>query len=164
MWHRHHSTAPCRKRGALTRTAPVSAPRFRIFSRWNRGFQPFHRPSVHSVQTKRTRDTGATPPPNGEQNETKGTVHLKIGAKPCPRPRGIVTKTNECAIFFSCSFTAYFCCRQPSLTPREGPRKPPRASPFRNIAKSEKRGYSRHFRPEMQNHRTSSTQSSDVLP
>ena len=52
-------------------------PVFCIFSRWNRGFQPFHRPSVHSVQTKRTRNTGATPPPNGEQNETKGTVHLK---------------------------------------------------------------------------------------
>ena len=164
MWHRHHSTAPCRKRGALTRTAPVSAPRFRIFSRWNRGFQPFHRPSVHSVQTKRTRDTGATPPPNGEQNETKGTVHLKIGAKPCPRPRGVVTKTDECAIFYNRGFTAYFCLIRRPLTPREGPRKPPRASPLRNIAKSEKRGYSRHFRPEMQKHRTSSTQSSDVLP
>lgn len=146
MFHGHHNTT-CRKRGDTDQDSncqrrPVSG----IFFRWNRGFRTFCISSRHSFRAEMTRGTGdMTPQTEHAQAKGDGTLP-KEGEEVRPNQRIRCRKRTCVQCFFTRSFTVEFSIPQPSLTRQEGPRKPPRISTLRNIAKS---GISVKKRPEI---------------
>ena len=91
-----------------------------------------------------------------------------VRKSPAPRTNahepasGIKLYRTSVQFFSDGRFLTLSASQTPSLTGREGPRKPPRPGSSRNIAKSGTRGFWRRFRPENRKHRTSLPKSTDV--
>ena len=89
----------------------------------------------------------------------------KSPAPPAPMPTNLrlgLSVIGRVCNFSDGRFLTLSASQTPSLTGREGPRKPPRPGSSRNIAKSGTRGFWRRFRPENRKHRTSLPKSTDV--